>query len=95
MNNNDLNFSYYNNFENFSENNTSIKQLIISKDSDIGNDSDFEELFTRLVQQEVRRNYFNTSVDNTVNNIMNEFEEAYDQELQQIIWNSIYGDENS
>ena len=67
----------------------------ISENDISNNHIDFEQLFTRLVQNEVRRNYFNTTIDNTVNNIMNEFEEAYDEELQQIIWNSIYDNDVS
>ena len=55
MNNNELNFSNYNNFENFSQNSISIKQLIISKDSVIGNDQDFEELFNRT--DDLTKNY--------------------------------------
>jgi hypothetical protein len=63
--------------------------------NDISNSHiDFEQLFTRLVQNEVRRNYFNTTIDETVNNIIDEFEEAYDEQLQQIIWESIYSNEH-
>lgn len=63
--------------------------------NDISNSHiDFEQLFTRLVQNEVRRNYFNNTIDETVNNIIDEFEEAYDEQLQQIIWESIYSNEH-
>jgi len=71
-----------------------IKKYDISNNDISNNDIDFEQLFTRLIQQEVRTNYFNTTFDNTVNNIMDEFEETYDQELQQIIWDSLYDNTN-